>query len=147
MTVFPLPWISATTAALVLHRIQAMSRPLKLLLFHSLLRSLRYPSFRRKERRNRCVNTHVQHVVNTIEVEKYITQEKVNQMTKHMPLQKTMELSQLQFTEKVADIPVVVQRHIRMNPNVQETIEIPQGRCTCCVGCAGSTSAGRGGGC
>ena len=41
------------------------------------------------------VNTHVQHVVDTVEVEKHITQEKINQMTKHTPVQKTMEVSPL----------------------------------------------------
>ena len=35
-------------------------RSLKPLLFHSLRRSLRYPSFGRKKRRNRVVNTNVQ---------------------------------------------------------------------------------------
>ena len=47
-------------------------------------------------------------------------------MTKRMPVQKTMEVSPLQFTEKVVDIPVVAQRQIRMNLNVQKTIEIHQ---------------------
>ena len=51
------------------------------------------------------VNTHVQHVVNAVEVEKHVVPEKINQETKRikMPL--------LQFTDKVVDNPVVAQRH------------------------------------
>ena len=30
------------------------------------------------------MNTHVQHVVDTVEVERHIIQEKINQMTKHI---------------------------------------------------------------
>ena len=58
------------------------------------------------------VNTHVQHVVNTVEVErpkiikqmvqKPIIQEKINQVTEHI------EVPQLQFLSRVADMPVVV---------------------------------------
>ena len=53
-----------------------------------------------------AVNTDVQHVVNAVEVERHIFQEKINQETKRF------EISPLQFTEKVADIPVVAQKQI-----------------------------------
>ena len=56
------------------------------------------------------MNTSVQHVVDTVEVEKYIIQEKIL----------------WQFTDKVVDILVVAQRQIRVNQNVQNTIEISQ---------------------
>ena len=63
-------------------------------------------------------NTHVQHVVDTVEVEKYkiieetvqrmepIIQEKINQVTKHT------DLPQLQFLDKADDMLVDVQRQI-----------------------------------
>ena len=61
-----------------------------------------------------------------------------------------MEVPPLQFTDKVG-IPVVAQRQIRMNPDVQKTIEISQLQHTddvvdvpVQVGRAGSTSVGRG---
>ena len=40
-------------------------------------------------------------------------------------VKKTVEIPELQFTDKV-DIPVVTQKQIRMNPDVQKNIEIPQ---------------------
>ena len=77
------------------------------------------------------VNTHVQHVVHTIKVErpriikqtvqKPIIQEKINRVTKHVEVQLS------QFTDKVVDIPVVVQRQIPIVVRtVQKTIEISQ---------------------
>ena len=75
------------------------------------------------------VNTHAQHVVNTVEVErrkiikqtvqKPVIQEKIGQVTKHV------EIPELQFTDKVG-IPVVARRQIHVNPDVQKTIEISQ---------------------
>ena len=71
------------------------------------------------------VNTHVQHVVNTAEVErpkiikqtvqKPIIQEKINQVTKHIevPL----------FLNKIPDMSVVAQRLVHM---VQKAMEAPQ---------------------
>ena len=85
------------------------------------------------------VNTHVQHVVNTVEVErpklvKETVQEKINQVTKHAKvlrvcaLKKTAEIPQVQFLDKVDEIPVVAQRQISME-TVQKTMEIPQLQC------------------
>ena len=109
------------------------------------------------------MNACVQHVVNTVEVEKYkiieetvqrmepIIKEKINQATKHIKIQQaqcldkagnmpfvvqrqipvaqtvqeTMEVSSLQFTDKVVDDPVVAQRQISMEI-VQKSIETPQ---------------------
>ena len=80
----------------------------------------------------RGVNTHVQHVVNAVEVEKSeiikqivqrkkpIIQEKINQVTKHV------EVPLSQFTDKVVDKPVVTQRQISMDQTVQKITEIPQ---------------------
>ena len=73
----------------------------------------------------------VQHVVHTVEVErpriikqtvqKPIIQEKINRVTKHVEVQLS------QFTDKVVDIPVVVQRQIPIVVRtVQKTIEISQ---------------------
>ena len=70
------------------------------------------------------VNRSVQHVLDTLEVEKHIIQEKINQVTRHV------ETPLLQFTDKVVDIPVVAQRQIRMNRKVEKIIEIPQLRQT-----------------
>ena len=80
------------------------------------------------------VNTHVQHVIDTVEVErptiidetmqKPIIQEKINPVTKHV------EVSLSQFTDKAMDIPVVAPRQILlMTQTVQKTIEIPQLQC------------------
>ena len=77
------------------------------------------------------VITHVQHVVHTVEVErpriikqtvqKPIIQEKINRVTKHVEAQLS------QFTDKVVDIPVVVQRQIPIAvQTVQKTIESSQ---------------------
>ena len=77
------------------------------------------------------VNVCVQDVINAVEVEKRINQEKINQVTRHVEtlllqiVEKTFEIPELQFSDKV-DIPVVTQRQIRMNPDVQKTMEIPQ---------------------
>ena len=80
------------------------------------------------------VITHVQHVVHTVEVErpriikqtvqKTIIQEKINRVTKHVEVQLS------QFTDKVVDIPVVVQRQIPIVVRtVQKTTDIPQLQC------------------
>ena len=100
-----------------------------------------------------AVNTHVQHVANAVDVEKpeiikltvqrkkFIIQEKINRGTKPIS----------QFTDKVADIPVVAQRQISTVQTVQTNIEIPQLQyfneavdVRVFVGRAGSTSVGRG---
>ena len=70
-------------------------------------------------------NTHVQHVVNTVEVErpkliKETVQEKINQVTKHI------KIPLVQFLNKVDDMPVAVQRQIPMVQTVEETKETPQ---------------------
>ena len=76
-------------------------------------------------------NTHVQHVVNTVEVEmpkiiketvqrkRPIIQEKINQVTKHI------KIPQVQFLTKVDDIPVVVQRQVSTAQTVQKAMEVP----------------------
>ena len=101
------------------------------LLFHSLRRSLWWPVSQMQGTTQRGVNTHAQHVVNAVEVEKpkiieltvqrkkFIIQEKINQVTKHV------KIPELQFTDKVVDNPVVVQGQISME-TVQKSIEISQ---------------------
>ena len=76
-------------------------------------------------------NTHVQHVVDTVEVEKPkiteltvqrkrpIIQEKINQVTKHI------KIPQVQFFTKVDDMPVVVQRQVSTAQTVQKAMEVP----------------------
>ena len=83
-------------------------------------------------------NTHVEHVVNTVEAErpkiiketvqrkKPIIQEKINQVTKHVEVP---EVPLSQFTDKVIDKPVVARRQIPMVQAVQKTMEIPQLQC------------------
>ena len=104
------------------------------------------------------MTTHVQHVVNTIEVEKPkiiketvqrkkpIIQEKINQVTKHVevpevppsqftdkvmykPVVAQRQIPQLQTVDKVDEMPVGVQRQIPMVQAVQKTMEIPQLQC------------------
>ena len=87
-----------------------------------------------QEKTQQVANTHAQHVVNTVKVEKPkiikqtmqkpVIQEKINQMTKHI------DVPQLEFTDKVVDIPVVTQGQVHVNRNVQKTIEIHQLQCT-----------------
>ena len=72
------------------------------------------------------MNTSVQHVVDAVEVEKHIINEKINQVTRHVEVPEIPLVARLQFTDKVVDIPVVAQRQIHANRNVQKTIEIPQ---------------------
>ena len=75
------------------------------------------------------MNTHVQHVVNTVEVErpklvKETVQEKINQVTKHI------KIPQVHFLNKVDDMLVDVQRQILpMAQTVQKTVAIPQLQC------------------
>ena len=76
-------------------------------------------------------NMHVQHVVDTVEVEKPkiteltvqrkkpIIQEKINQVTKHM------KIPQAQFLDKANDMLVDVQRQIPVAQTMQKTMEVP----------------------
>ena len=66
------------------------------------------------------VNTHVQHVVNAVEVEKHVVQEKINQETKRI------EIPPLHFMDKAIDIPVVAQRQVPQVHVVKKTVEDPQ---------------------
>ena len=50
-------------------------------------------------------------------------------MQQQIPVQKTAETSQLQFSNKVDEMPVAVQKHVPMVQTVQETVEIPQPEC------------------
>ena len=82
------------------------------------------------------VNAYVQHVVNTVEVEKseiieetvqrikHIIQEKINRATKHI------KIPQVQFLDKADDMLVDVQRQIPVAQTMQKTMEIPPSRCT-----------------
>ena len=86
----------------------------------------------RTQETQQLVNTHVQHVVNTVEVEKPkliketvqrkkpIIQETINQLTKHI------DVPQVQFLDKADDMSVVVQRQISMVQTVQTRKEMPQ---------------------
>ena len=91
------------------------------------------PVVQTQGRTQQGVNTHAQHVVNTVEVErpkiikqtgqKTIIQEKINRVTKRV------EIPQVQFPNKVDEMPVGVQRQIPMVQIVQKTMEIPQLQC------------------
>ena len=94
------------------------------------------PVIQTEETNQQGVNTHAQHVVNTVEVEKSkvikqtgqkpIIQEKINPVTKHVEVP---EVPLSQFTGKAMNIPVVAQRQIPMDQTVQKTMEIPQLQC------------------
>ena len=89
------------------------------------------PVIQTHERTQHLVNTHVQHVVNTVEVEepkliketgqrkKPIVQEKINQVTKHI------DVPQVQFLDKAGDMLVGMQRHVPMTQTVRKTVEVP----------------------
>ena len=83
------------------------------------------------EEKTQGVNTHAQHVVNIVEVErpkiidetvqKPVMQKKINQVTKHI------KIPQVQFLDKADNMLVDVQRQILpMALTVQKTTEIPQ---------------------
>ena len=92
------------------------------------------PVTQTREETEQIANTHVEHVVNTFEVEmpkiikqtmqKLVIQEKINQMTKHI------DVPPLQFTDKIVDIPVVAQRQVHVHRKIQKTIEISQSQYT-----------------
>ena len=86
------------------------------------------------ESTQQVVNTSVQHIVDTVEVEKPkiidetvqkpTIQEKINQVTKHV------EVSLVQFLDKVEEIPVVAQRQVPIViQTIQKTTDIPQLQC------------------
>ena len=50
-------------------------------------------------------------------------------MQQQMPVQRTTETSQLQFSDKVDGMPVAVQRQIPIVQTVHKTMEIPQQQC------------------
>ena len=87
------------------------------------------PVIQTPEKAQQVVNTSVQHVVDTVEVEmpkiieqtvqKPIIQEKTKQVTKHI------DVPRVQFLDKADDMPVVVQRQVSMAQTVQKTMEVP----------------------
>ena len=89
-------------------------------------KTVEMPDTRTQDKTQHVVNTHAQHVVNTVEVErpkltKETVQEKINQVTKQI------KIPQVQFLNKVDDMLVDVQQQIRpMAQTVQKTSEIPQ---------------------
>ena len=115
------------------------------------MKIIEVPVIRTQEKTQQLVNTHVHHVVDTVEVEKpkiielTVQRKKINQGTKPIEfpqaqfldkvgmqrhvlmaqtVQKTVEVPPLQFTDKVSDIPVEAPRQISpMVQTVQKTIE------------------------
>ena len=101
------------------------------------------PVVRTPEKTEQLVNTHVQHVVDTVEVEKPklvketvqrkkpIIQEKIDQVTKHVKvpqvqvMAETAEIPQAQFLDKAGDMLVGRQRHVLMAQTVQKIVEAP----------------------
>ena len=89
-------------------------------------KTVEMPDTRTQDKTQHVVNTHIQHVVNTVEAErpklaKETVQEKINQVTKHI------KIPQVQFLNKVDDMLVDVQQQIRpMAQTIQKTTEIPQ---------------------
>ena len=91
------------------------------------------PVIQKQGRTQQAVNTFIQHAVNTVGVEKPqimkqtwqkpIIQDKINQVTRHV------EVPQVQFLNKVDEMPVDVQRQIPMVPTVQKTMETLQSQC------------------
>ena len=72
-------------------------------------------------------NTHVQHVVNTVEAEMpKIIEETVQRMKPISQETKRIEVSPLLFTDKAVDVPVVGQRQVSHVWVVKQTVEDPQ---------------------
>ena len=105
------------------------------------------PVIRTPERTQQVVNTSVQHIVDTVEVQKPTIQEKINQVTKHIKIpqvsdisvvaprqilpmtqtvQKTTEIPQLQFPDQVVDVPLAFVVLVPQMQVVPETVEISQ---------------------
>ena len=59
-----------------------------------------------------------QHVVNAVEVEKHIIKEKINQETKRI------EISPMQFTDKVVHIPVVARREVSQLQYLDQVVDV-----------------------
>ena len=78
------------------------------------------PVIQTEEKTREGVNMFVQHVVNAVEVEKHIIQEKINEETKRI------EIPPLQFMDKAIDILVVAQRQVSQVHVVAVTAETPQ---------------------
>ena len=82
------------------------------------------------------VNTHVQHVVNTVDAEvplSQFTDEAVDipvvtqrQISTVQTVLKSIEISQLQYCDEVIDVPVVLGVQASQSQAVAETAEIPQ---------------------
>ena len=108
------------------------------------------PVARTPEKTQQLVNTHVQHVVDTVEVEKPeiteltvqrkkpIIQEKINQVPeltvqrkepiiqeKMNQVTKPIEFPQAQFLNKAGDMLVGMQRHVPVAQTVQKAMEVP----------------------
>ena len=105
------------------------------------------PVIQTPERTQQVVNTSVQHIVDTVEVQKPTIQEKINQVTKHIKIphvsdipvvaprqilpmtqtvQKTTEIPQLQFPDQVVDVPLAFVVLVPQMQVVPETVEISQ---------------------
>ena len=72
------------------------------------------PVTRTQEKTQQVVNTHVHHVVNTVKVEKPEI------------IEQTVEVPQVQYINKVTDVPVVVQRQMTAIHKVKKTVDVPQ---------------------
>ena len=112
--------------------------------FSYVLTQTSFPQLSRSVLSSQGVNTHVQHVVDTVKVEKpeiikqTVQKSIIQEKTRHVEVpvlqivKKTVEIpgTLLQFTDKVVDIPVVVQRQIPIVVRtVQKTTDIPQLQC------------------
>ena len=105
------------------------------------------PVIQMQGRTQQVVNTSVQHIVDTVKVQKPTIQEKINQVTKHIKIpqvsdipvvtprqilpmtqtvQKTTEIPQLQFPDQVVDVPLAFVVLVPQMQVVQETVEISQ---------------------
>ena len=72
------------------------------------------PVTRTQGKTQQVVNTHVQHVVNTVKVKKPEI------------IEKRVEVPHVQYINKVTDVPVVVQRQVPTIQKVQKTVDVPQ---------------------
>ena len=97
----------------------------------SAVKIIEAPVIRTPEKTRQLVNTHVQHVVDTVEVEK----PKITELTvqrkepiiqeKMIHVTKPIEFPQAQFLNKAGDMLVGMQRHVLMAQTVQKAMEVP----------------------
>ena len=79
-------------------------------------KTIEMPDTRTQDKTQHVVNTHVQHVVNTVEAEKPIINETINQVTKHVEIPQLQIVDMPSSQTQVETVEVI--QHYSSRPNV-----------------------------